>query len=246
MRLEKVRACVRVCVFVCCVRACSLRVRACSLSLSPPLCRAADTDTRQPPSPYNQKQRVPTKTQPNEQEALTAFRLAARDLVVLLQPCYDTLKECLKFQSRAERLLADLHSLLLPVTLHAAPLLMRSYMRLFANACRLVLLLRLAPRKELAQVYTIACHELVGRDPPGRRALCSYLAACDEPASLLQHRFLCVSQRVSQVLELVAAPALAHAGSAEALAASQVLDTFHSDAPGTMGVKGFSVDRTYQ
>jgi hypothetical protein len=50
-----------------------------------------------------------------------------------------------------------------------------------------------------AQLYTIACHELVGRDPPGRRALCSFLAACDAPVSLLQHRFLCVSQRVCQV-----------------------------------------------
>lgn len=49
------------------------------------------------------------------------------------------------------------------------------------------------------QMYTIACHELVGRDPPGRRALCSFLAACDSPVALLQHRFLCVSQRVCQV-----------------------------------------------
>ena len=96
------------------------------------------------------------------------------------------------------------------------------------------------------QVYTIACHELVGRDPPGRRALCSFLSACDAPAALLQHRFLCVSQRVAQILELVAAPALARAGSAEALAATQVLDTFHCDAPGTMGAGGLSVERTYQ
>jgi hypothetical protein len=72
-------------------------------------------------------------------------------------------------------------------------------MRLFTNACRLVLLLKHLPRKDVVQVYTIACHELIGRDPPGRRALCSFLAACDAPVALLQHRFLCVSQRVCQV-----------------------------------------------
>lgn len=121
--------------------------------------------------------------QPSEQEALTAFRMAARELVLTLQPVYDLLKvrrqlsvaltvdyrliplarvcsccqsaaelesscrhtgvwicqppaakqhvqllsqrysdrcpktqECLKFQSRTERLLADLHSLLMPLT----------------------------------------------------------------------------------------------------------------------------------
>jgi hypothetical protein len=137
--------------------------------------------------------------------------------------------------------------------LGSAPLLVREYMRLFANACRLVMLLRGLPRKDVVQVgagrwlaagdwqitignpsicglcaaravstlttqpisqptnrsnqpnrpnrqvYTIACHELIGRDPPGRRALCSFLAACDAPVALLQHRFVCVSQRVCQV-----------------------------------------------
>lgn len=142
--------------------------------------------------------------------------------------------------------------------LGSAPLLVREYMRLFANACRLMLLLKAVPRKDLVQVghqvpqgcsrrwclqvpchrpvaaqrgasssalgkrqrpacsmrrarvaaslatpalqlYTIACHELVGRDPPGRRALCSYLAACDAPVALLQSRFLCIAQRVCQV-----------------------------------------------
>jgi hypothetical protein len=43
-------------------------------------------------------------------------RIEARELVVVLQPVYDLLKEALKFQSRTERLLADLHSLLMPLT----------------------------------------------------------------------------------------------------------------------------------
>lgn len=41
-------------------------------------------------------------------------------------------------------------------------------------------------------------------------------------------------------------PALSHISSADTLAASQVLDTFHADDPHTMGIRGFSLDRTYQ
>lgn len=130
-------------------------------------------------------------------------------------------QECLKFQSRTERLLADLHTLMMPLTvshgsqlyvapnpwspracscaalcvskadrpqlrrlgaheyrpcgsaaaaskratrgraparrppspqLGSAPLLVREYMRLFSNACRLVLLLKGVPRKDVVQV----------------------------------------------------------------------------------------------
>ena len=41
-------------------------------------------------------------------------------------------------------------------------------------------------------------------------------------------------------------PALPHISSADALAASQVLSTFHADGPHTMGIRGFSLERTYQ
>lgn len=169
-----------------------------STTLLCPLKHLSDTRQNTPP-PQTQKQ-------PSELEALGAIRGAARELAAALQPAYECLKECLKFQSRAERLLGDLHATLLPLTVRAegggqqlhcgaiefggrqkqqklicflplsllptsfqptkrstanqlggAPLLVREYMRVFTNACRLVMLLKYLPCKNLVQVWVCVC-----------------------------------------------------------------------------------------
>lgn len=55
-----------------------------------------------------------------------------------------------------------------------------------------------------------------------------------------------VARPSPQILELVVVPALARVSSADVLAASHVLSTFHADDPHTLGIHGFSLERTYQ
>jgi hypothetical protein len=50
------------------------------------------------------------------------------------------------------------------------------------------------------QLYTICTQVLLQKDPPARSRLCEYIAACDNPVSMLQMRFQPITDRIKQVL----------------------------------------------
>lgn len=179
-----------------------------------------------------------------EGDAVEAVVADAEQLAGMLQPMYKELQELGKFLVRASNLLADLHQLLIPVTMATAPEAIEFFMALFCNTTRIVLLMDKVPWKLLVQVYTIVTTALDGSSPPGRTAVCELLDKLSEPVPYLQTLFQPISSRVSQVLELAVSPVLDHVASASVLEQCSVFDVTRLGQT-QLGITGMSLDKTY-
>ncbi|KAF8063811.1 hypothetical protein HT031_003668 [Scenedesmus sp. PABB004] len=105
-------------------------------------------------------QRLPLKPHPlkelhmeqMEGEAVGTILANAEALASVLQPIYRELQDLGKFLVRATGLLADLHQLLITVTMATAPGVIEFLMTLFANTARIALLAPRVPWRLLVQV----------------------------------------------------------------------------------------------
>ncbi|KAF6265579.1 membrane-associated apoptosis protein-domain-containing protein [Scenedesmus sp. NREL 46B-D3] len=157
---------------------------------------------------------------------------------------YKELQELGKFMARASGLLADLHQLLITVTMATAPQVIEFFMTLFCNTTRIVLLMERVPWRLLVQVYTIVTATLDNSSPPGRTAVCELLEKLQEPVTYMQELFQPISSRVSQILELAVSAVLDHVPTARVLECSSVFDVSRLGQT-QLGITGLSLQRTF-
>lgn len=179
-----------------------------------------------------------------EGDAVEAVMANAENFAMVLQPMYKALQELGKFMVRASGLLADLHQLLITVTMATAPQVIEFFMTLFCNTTRIVLLMERVPWRLLVQVYTIVTATLNNSSPPGRTAVCELLEKLQEPVAYMQELFQPISSRVSQILELAVSAVLDHVPTARVLECSSVFDVSRLGQT-QLGITGLSLQRTY-